>query len=121
MYSRYLLLHRRQTRYRREVARDRPLPAGLPAEELIAKGIADLGHGTVSVEALLVSIGAQRLTDLGLTLPEPLESPEHRLYERLHEEEPDSAHGRYNAYVRRLVSFERAAECASNRLRPRHP
>jgi hypothetical protein len=25
----------------------------------------------------------------------------------------DSAHGRFNSLVRRLVSFERAAECAS--------
>ena len=31
----------------------------------------------------------------------------------LHDEDPDSAHSRYNALVRRLVSFERAAECAS--------
>ncbi|MEA2563686.1 MAG: hypothetical protein QOH06_5190 [Acidobacteriota bacterium] len=27
-------------------------------------------------------------------------------------EDSDSAHGRYNALVRRLVSFESAAECA---------
>jgi len=29
----------------------------------------------------------------------------------LAEEDADSAHGRFNALVRRLVSFERAAEC----------
>jgi hypothetical protein len=38
-------------------------------------------------------------------------TPEHRLYERLAESDPDSAHSRYNALVRRLVSFESAAEC----------
>ncbi|HVT56871.1 MAG TPA: hypothetical protein VHR45_00585 [Thermoanaerobaculia bacterium] len=27
--------------------------------------------------------------------------------------DPDSAHSRYNALIRRLVSFERAAECAA--------
>ena len=26
--------------------------------------------------------------------------------------DPDAAHSRYNALIRRLVSFERAAECA---------
>ena len=39
------------------------------------------------------------------TFPEP----EHRLYLTLAAEDPDSAHSRYNALVRRLVSFERCA------------
>jgi hypothetical protein len=38
-------------------------------------------------------------------------SPEHRLCEKLAETDPDSAHSRYNALVRRLVSFENTAEC----------
>ena len=37
--------------------------------------------------------------------------PEHRLYEKLEESDPDSAQSRYNALIRRLVSFESAAEC----------
>jgi hypothetical protein len=37
---------------------------------------------------------------------------EHVLYERLAEADADSAHARYNALIRLLVSFERAAECA---------
>ena len=45
-----------------------------------------------------------------------LESPEHRLYDILARDEPDSAHSRYNALIRRLVSFERALECASGRV-----
>jgi hypothetical protein len=45
-------------------------------------------------------------------LESAVELPEHRLYERLAETDPDSAHARYNALVRRLVSFEHAAECA---------
>ncbi len=36
--------------------------------------------------------------------------PEHRLYERLAASDPDSAHSRYNALMRRLVSFERSVE-----------
>ncbi|MFY9551396.1 MAG: hypothetical protein WAU32_09625 [Thermoanaerobaculia bacterium] len=84
----------------------------LPGAELIEKGIADLGDGIESVEALLVSIGAPRLRRIGFELPPPLSSPEHRLYEMLARSESDSAHSRYNALLRRLVSFERAAECA---------
>ena len=62
--------------------------------------------------ALLVSIGAHRLRRIGLPVPEEVpSSPEHRLYEKLAETDPDSAHSRYNALVRRLVSFENAAEC----------
>ena len=68
---------------------------------------------TPTVEALLVSIGARRLIAAGLELPAALPDPELRLYELLAEEDQDSAHGRYNALVRRLVSYERAAECAS--------
>lgn len=81
----------------------------LPGEELVAKGVEDLAHGIESLESLLVSIGAPRLRRLGFELPEPFGSPEHRLYELLRAEHGDGAHARYNALVRRLVSFERAA------------
>jgi hypothetical protein len=64
------------------------------------------------VPALLVSVGAPRLRRLGVDVPRAFPDAEHRLYARLSEENPDAAHSRYNALVRRLVSFERAAECA---------
>lgn len=89
------------------------LHAKLPGEDLVTKGLADLEAGIESIEGLLVSIGAWRLAALGLVVPRPLTSPEHRLYERLREDDPDGAHSRYNALVRRLVSYERAAECVS--------
>ena len=85
----------------------------LPGADLVEAGLADLERGVESTEALLVSIGAPRLGALGLRISAPLPSPERRLYELLHAEDPDAAHSRYNALVRRLVSFERAAECAS--------
>jgi hypothetical protein len=88
-------------------------PPRLPGEDLVAKGLADLRAGVESEEALLVSIGAPRLNALGFDVSSPLASAEHRLYELLRAEDGDSAHSRYNALVRRLVSFERAAECAS--------
>lgn len=85
----------------------------LPGEELIRDGIEDLRRGIESVPALLVSIGAPRLARLGVQVPRPAAAPEHRLYQLLYEEEPATAHSRYNALIRRLVSYERAAECAS--------
>ncbi|MGH7675899.1 MAG: hypothetical protein ACREMV_11575, partial [Gemmatimonadales bacterium] len=65
-----------------------------------------------SIPALLVSIGAPRLEALGVRVPRPLPEPEHRLYECLRREDPDAAHSRYNALIRRLVSFEHALACA---------
>lgn len=83
-----------------------------PGADLIRRGLDDLAAGVESAEALVVSIGAPRLAGLGLAVADPFPSPEHRLYELLSTEEPASAHSRYNALVRRLVSYERAAECA---------
>jgi hypothetical protein len=85
---------------------------GFPGAELIQKGVDDLTQDVESIEALLVSIGAPRLARLGIAVTSPLPSAEHRLYELLRRDDPDAAHSRYNALIRRLVSFERAAECA---------
>jgi hypothetical protein len=83
----------------------------LPGGDLVAKGLADLADSRETVEALLVSIGAPRLRALGLRVETPFPDAEHRLYERLAREDADDAHSRYNALVRRLVSFENAREC----------
>ena len=96
--------------------------SGLPGAGLIERGLQDLVEKRESDEAWLVLIGAPRLRNLGLTVPPaPAEwwpgghdaSPEHRLYERLARSDSDSAHSRYNALIRTLVSFERAGECVS--------
>jgi hypothetical protein len=86
-------------------------PTHLPGGDLIAAGLDDLRQGLETVPALLVSIGAPRLARLGYPLPEPLAQPEQRLYELLSRDDPAAAHSRYNGLIRRLVSFERAAEC----------
>jgi hypothetical protein len=83
----------------------------LPGGDLVAKGLQDLASSSVTVEALLVSIAAPRLRDMGVLVAVPLPDAEHRLYERLCREGPDSAHSRYNALLRRLTSFESALEC----------
>jgi hypothetical protein len=84
----------------------------LPGSDLVERGVADLNAGRESTEALLVSIGASRLRSLGIGLPSPIEFPEHKLYLRLAHETGDAAHSTYNALIRRLVSFERTAQCA---------
>jgi hypothetical protein len=91
-----------------------PAFADLPGYELVAPGLADLAAGRETPESLLVAIGASRLREAGVDVPsgEPSD-PEDRLYDLLAESDPDSAHSRYNALVRRLVRFERAVECAN--------
>jgi hypothetical protein len=88
--------------------------AGLPGAELIEPGLADLSRGRETEESLLVSIAAPRLRALGFDVVDPIADAELRLYRMLvarHGE--DAAHARYNALVRRLVSFQRAAACAT--------
>ena len=97
-------------------ARERYTPAmqmdALPGGTLIREGLEDLDSGRETEASLLVLIGSHRLRRLGLSIPEPPDFPEHRLYERLRDAHGDGAHSRYNALIRLLVSFERAAECA---------
>ena len=84
----------------------------LPGNDLIVMGVEDLLHQRQTIPALLVAIGAPKLRSLGLQVPENLPStPEHRLYDLLSDSDPDSAHSKYNALIRRLVSFERAMAC----------
>jgi hypothetical protein len=85
-----------------------------PGSELIRRGVEDLAEARESAEAFLVLIGAPRLRRLGFNIPEVKGiPPEHRLYDLLSRSDSDSAHSRYNALIRRLVSFERAVECAA--------
>jgi hypothetical protein len=84
----------------------------LPGAELVAAGLDDLARNELTEPALLVLIGAPRLRRIGIDVPASIVvSPEERLFQMLETSDADSAHSRYNALVRRLVSFERAAEC----------
>jgi hypothetical protein len=85
----------------------------LPGADLVSDGLRDLDAGVATVPALLVSIGAPRLTQLGLHVPRVEADAEHRLYAMLRGQFGDAAHSKYNALVRRLVSFERARACVS--------
>jgi len=84
-----------------------------PGGDLVERGLKDLEAGHESIDSLLVSIGAPRLRRLGFDIERPFSSAEHRLYDLLAQEAPGRAHSRYNALIRRLVSFERALECAA--------
>jgi hypothetical protein len=86
--------------------------ANLPGAELIEAGLADLATRTETDESLLVSMAAAQLRSLGFDVPPPFADAELRLYCRLAERHGAGAHARYNALVRRLVSFQRAAACA---------
>jgi hypothetical protein len=81
----------------------------LPGGEIVEAGFRDLAAGRESAEALLVASFAPRLRRLGLAVPaHDIPDPERRLYGLLAASVPDSAHGRYNALVRRMGSFARA-------------
>ena len=89
----------------------------LPGGDLIEAGLADLRDGEFTAEALLVAVGAPRLRGAGMALPPEADEPGHpelALYERLCQDGGD-AYSTYNAYIRRLVSFERALDLARKR------
>lgn len=102
---------------RRDTEAAAPFPPNLPGADLVAAGIAALRRRDFNVEALLVAVGAPRLRRAGLDLPaaagEP-DAPELSLYAALRSRDGD-AYSRYNALIRRLVSFERALETAKRR------
>lgn len=86
----------------------------LPGADLIARGLRDLERNVESQEALLISIGAPRLERIGISTTRRIPNPERRLYDLLYACHGDAAHARYNALVRRLVSFEHAATTAGD-------
>lgn len=100
-------------------AAERTALAALPGAELVLPGLADLAAvaaGTAAAYtplALLVTVGAPRLRAAGLAVPSAPDwpsTPELALYQAIGQLHPDDAHSRYNSWIRRLTSFERALE-----------
>ncbi len=81
----------------------------LPGIEIVGSGLEQLAAGLETEEALLVSMAAPRLRLLGIRVPRTIAHPEERVYDRLYTMYGDGAHSRYNALVRRMVSFARVA------------
>ena len=86
----------------------------LPGSEIVLQGLADLQEGRETQNSEAVLIAATRLRAAGLDVPPATaETPAaHRLYARLAAEDARNAHSRYNAIIRRVGSFARAAERA---------
>lgn len=82
----------------------------LPGGEILTTGLQDLKCHRISVCALLTAIASPRLRQLGFEfeVPSLYSKPEHQLYGLLHAENPRTAHSRYNAWIRKLVSLEHA-------------
>jgi hypothetical protein len=78
-----------------------------PAGARVSRGLTDLAAGHLTVDALMVSVAASRLSELGLSIPpQPMRprEPELSLYKLLcvRSEDPYSA---YRAILRELDSF----------------
>ena len=102
------------------------IDATLPGADLIEAGIRSYLRGEATAPSLLVAIGGPRLSDLGIDLPTPAltAEPELQLYRLLAADYGDGAHSQYNALIRRLTSFERAAartRAAQHRTRESAP
>jgi hypothetical protein len=85
--------------------------SGLPGEELILKGIADLAEGHHNIGTCLVRIAANRLSRAGIPLPDGIspENAELDLYALL-TPMGNSAHSAYNSLIRQLISFEQSLD-----------
>jgi hypothetical protein len=81
----------------------------IPGADIVRAGLRDLARRERSIDALLVSMAAPRLRRLGIRVPPGFEHPEDALFDLLEDVHGKAAHSRYNALVRRIVSFSRAA------------
>jgi len=93
--------------------------AGLPGQDLVEEGLADLAQNRITDCSLLVLIAAPRLRCLGFQIAErvALEPYEHQLYASLEERLGTGAHSHYNGLIRRIVSFARALEREQSQAR----
>ena len=85
----------------------------LPGAHWIREGLSDLAMRRESTAAFLVQIGSPKLNRCGVSVEVTAEdalAADHNLYEMLARVHGNEAHGRYNALLRELVSFERALE-----------
>jgi hypothetical protein len=90
----------------------------LPGAEFVAQGLADIESESESVPALLLQIGATRLSRCGIpirSIAGMAPDAEIRLYRLLGRLHGRDAYSQYNAHLRRLVKLERALECRASR------
>src|SRR5687768_6043773 len=83
----------------------------LPGEQIIREGLKDLVAGRESIGSCLVQIGATRLREAGVPIPEQVDIDADRsLYRLLSATHGNGAHSQYNSWIRQFVSFERSLE-----------
>ena len=91
--------------------------SALPGGEIVSRGLTDLAEGRDTADAAAVAMASTRLREAGVRVPDVPERSEpaaHHLYALLAREHGDGAHSHYNAIVRRIVSFARAADHAGS-------
>jgi len=88
-----------------------------PGSEIVLEGLADLAAGRETERSEAVMMASTRLRAAGLDVPTRRGDipAAHRLYALLADEDARNAHSRYNAVLRRVESFARAAERAQAR------
>jgi hypothetical protein len=94
---------------------------GLPGGDTVDAGLADLASGRVTPDSLAVSLAAPRLRREGVPVGPVVEDAERSLFHLLSRTEGELAHARYNAYLRRLVSFADACRLARVDRKSRAP
>lgn len=87
------------------------LLTGLPGEQLIRSGLADVKAGRCTIAACLVAIGRPRLERAGLMGEQaPRQTDPELLLYRLLRREGGDPYSRYNALLRELTSLEQALD-----------
>ena len=88
------------------------LLTGLPGEDLIREGLADVRMGRFTMPACLVAIGLPRLRRAGLVgdVSSDLQNDTELQLYRLLRRSAGDAYSRYNALLRTLVAFEQALD-----------
>src|SRR6476659_2498648 len=87
--------------------------AGLPGAELVLAGLQEIEEEEPTESALLILIASPRLRRLGFEIPQRpdiVRPYEHQLYGLLEKTYGAAAYSRYNALLRRIVSFCQALE-----------
>lgn len=91
----------------------RPGMEDLPGWEIVSHGLTEAETGQITTGSCLVWIALPRLFRAGLISPavlaHPINDPELTLYRLLRLHDGD-AYSRYNALLRRLVSFEHSLD-----------
>ena len=95
------------------------LPPNLPGADLIEAGIAALDRGERTIEALLVALAAERLREIGLTIPQAADyitAPNLALYAAVRHN--GGGHFRVQRAARALIELCRRRRVAASHANP---